>query len=483
MIKKGSIVQLEIEGVAYKGKGIARIEGMVVFVPGSLPGDIANVRIQKKKKNYAEGVVTQRVKNSPFRVTPICSHAEVCGGCTWQHAEIEAQRTFKTQQVKEAIAHTGGLSPDIVREIIECDVSLGYRNKMEYSFGSRKWMTAEEIASGVSFPTDGIYAGLHAPGRFDKILDLTECYLQPDPSFSLLKTVKSWMIQHQVTAYDPIQHTGFMRNLVVRNSPKTSQWMVNVVTNGENEQLFDSLTHSLLSAFPFLTTVLFTNNDTRSPVAYGKPEIVTHGDGKILEKLEDLSFWIRPQTFFQTNTLQAEKLFRIAREAILSQRSGNDQMERARLLDLYCGVGSITLSMHDLFEQCTGVELVEESVAFAKENAQLNQITNCEFMAGDSREIVSAEFLNTKAFPGGIRPEDVLITDPPRAGMHPFVVQQILECGIQLVVYISCDPITLARDLGMLKQKYDVLFVQPVDMFPNTYHIENVTLLKRKPDA
>jgi 23S rRNA (uracil1939-C5)-methyltransferase len=259
----------------------------------------------------------------------------VCGGCTWQHAEIEAQRTFKTQQVKEAVAHTGGLSPDIVRKIIECDVSLGYRNKMEYSFGSRKWMTAEEIASGVSFPTDGIYAGLHAPGRFDKILDLTECHLQPDPSFALLKTVKSWMIQHQVTAYDPVQHTGFMRNLVVRNSPKTSQWMVNVVTNGENEKLFDSLTHSLLSEFPFLTTVLFTINDTRSPVAYGKPEIVTHGDGKILEKLEDLSFWIRPQTFFQTNTLQAETLFRIAREAILSQRSANDQMERSRLLDLY----------------------------------------------------------------------------------------------------------------------------------------------------
>lgn len=480
MVKKGSTIQVEIEGVAYKGKGISRVDGMVIFVPGTLPGDIVDVRITKKKKNYAEAIVIQRVKDSKQRITPFCSHAETCGGCTWQHADLAAQRKFKTEHVKEAIIHNSGLESDCVREIIGCEHTLGYRNKMEYSFGSRKWLTPQEIASGISFPRDGIYAGLHAPGRFDKILDLTECHLQPSPSFEILISVKRWMMQNKITAYDPLNHSGFMRNLVVRNSPKTSQWMINLITNGEDLQLFESLTHSLLEEFPLLTTILFTINDTRSPVAYGKREIVTHGEGKILEKLEDLSFWIRPQTFFQTNTLQAEKLFQVAHDAILSQRATSKRKSFGRCLDLYCGVGSITLSMHDLFERCIGVELVEESVIYARENAQLNGIMNCEFIAGDSSKVVSSDFLNTVAFPGGIQADDVLITDPPRAGMHPSVVQQILESGIKLMVYISCDPITLARDLGMLKEQYDVLFVQPVDMFPQTYHIENVTLLKRK---
>lgn len=482
MIKKGSLVQVDIESVAYKGKGLCRIDGMVLFVPGTLPGDKVEVRITKKKKNYAEGIVTQLLKSSDIRISPVCRHAGFCGGCTWQHATVEAQREFKSQQVREAVAHTAGLDPSIVKQILPCEDSLGYRNKMEYSFGPRKWLTPDEIASGVEFPKDSVYAGLHAPGRFDKIMDLEECFLQPSPSFQLLNMIKTWMIEQGVSAYDPVAHEGFMRHLVVRNSPKTGQWMVNIVTNGQNDEIFSALTQRLLEHHPSLTTILFTVNDTRSPVSYGKKEMITHGEGKILEELGHLKYWIRPQTFFQTNTKQAEVLFTTTREFVL-QGSSTKNRDQARLLDLYCGVGSITLSMHDLFKECTGVEIVEESVLYAAENAQLNGITNCRFVSGDSSQILTHDFLSDQVFPGGIRPEDVLITDPPRAGMHPEVIRQILASGIHRVVYISCDPITMARDLGMLKDRYDVQVIQPVDMFPQTYHIENVSLLTLRSDS
>lgn len=479
MIKKGNLIQVEIESVAYKGKGLCKVDGMVLFVACTLPGDQVEVRIIKKKKSYAEGIVVKRIKDSEKRVPLACTHAEYCGGCTWQHASIEAQRVFKTRQVKEAVAHTAGINPSIVRDIIPCDQDLGYRNKMEYSFGPRKWLTPDEISSGAEFSKDGVYAGLHAPGRFDKIMDLSECHLQPPPSFELLNTIRSWMIEHGVSAYDPIDHRGFMRHLVVRNSPKTRQWMVNLITNGEDNDLYTSLTTHLLQTYPTISTLLFTVNDTRSPVSYGKKEIILHGDGKILEELGNLKFWIRPQTFFQTNTLQAEKLFSTARDFILNDHSEFNR-ERARLLDLYCGVGSITLTMHDLFSHCTGVELIEESVVYARENAQLNHISNCTFVSGDSSKILKPDFLTEHAFPGGIRPEDVLITDPPRSGMHPEVIQQICNSGIHKIIYISCDPITMARDLGLLKDTYDVHVIQPVDMFPQTYHIENVSCLTLK---
>ncbi len=479
MIKKGSQIQVEIERVAYKGKGVCRVDGMVLFVPGTLPGDNVEVRIIKKKKNYAEGIVVQRIKNSNQRTTPLCQHAGFCGGCTWQHATLDAQRSFKTEQVRDVMVHTAGLNPSVVRDIIACDKALGYRNKMEYSFGPRKWLTPDEIHSGVEFPKDGFYAGLHAPGRFDKIMDLQECHLQDSHSYSILATVRSWMTKRGITAYDPVTHQGFLRHLVIRNSPKTNQWMVNLITNGENDEIFYELTEHLVGQFPIITTLLYTVNDTRSPVSYGKREIITHGNGKILEQLGQYKYWIRPQTFFQTNTLQAEKLFNTAREFLLLTHHENNN-QSARLLDLYCGVGSITLTMHDLFKECTGVELVEESVEYARENAQLNEIINCTFVAGDSSKILTEDFLLKHAFPGGIQPNDVLITDPPRAGMHPDVIQQLLGSGLHKILYISCDPVTLARDLGMLKERYDVQIIQPVDMFPQTYHIENVTLLSLK---
>lgn len=464
-LKKGTVLELEIEGVAYGGKGVAKVGGYVVFVNGSLPGDRVLARVTRRKKSFAEAVKVQLLRPSEDRVKPVCRHAAVCGGCTWQELPYGRQLEVKRQHVRESVERIGGLDPSLVQPVLACGRGLGYRNKMEYSFGTRRWLTPEEIASGESFPQDGFYGGLHAPGRFDKILDLQECHLQQPVSFELLDFVREWCRTRNVDAYDPYRHEGFMRNLMIRTSDASGEVMVNVVCNGEDYDLFAALTEDLTAAFPRVSTLMFTINDTRSPVARGDREIVTHGDGWITETLNGYSFRIRSGTFFQTNSRQAENLFRTVREAIPEQAAGG------WLLDLYCGVGTAAILLSDRFERCLGLELSPESVAFARENAKINGLSGCEFLAGDVLESISADGVEAFGVP------DLVVTDPPRAGMHPGVVRALLELGAPYLIYVSCDPTTLARDLKMLGERYDVGPVRPVDMFPQTTHIETVTLL------
>lgn len=467
-VRKGNVLDLEIERVAFGGKGVARRDGYVIFVGGALPGDLVRVRITRRKSSFAEAVVLQMLRPSDERVEPVCRHASVCGGCTWQALPYRRQTEVKRDLVMEAVERIGGLDPTLVEPVVSCDRELGYRNKMEYSFGTRRWLTPEEIASDRTFPTDGFHGGLHAPGRFDKILNLQECHLQEPVSFALLDFVRTWCRERDIEAYDPYRHSGFMRNLMVRTSRATGEVMVNAVCNGEDQEVFLALTEDLIKAFGQVSTVVFNINSTRSPVARGEYEIVTHGEGWITERLHGISFRIRSNTFFQTNSSQAERLFDAVRTAIPEHARGG------LLLDLYCGVGTAALLLSDRFERCLGLELSPESVAFARENAQLNGIEGCEFLAGDVLDSITADGVREFGVP------DVVVTDPPRAGMHPGVVDALLELAAPVLIYVSCDPTTLARDLKKLGDRYEIGPIQPVDMFPQTYHIETVTRLTLK---
>jgi len=466
-LKKGSVLELDIESTAFKGKGIAKVDGLAVFVPGTAPGDKIKAMITRKKKSFREAKVLELIEPSTVRVEPVCRHADTCGGCTWQHIPYEKQVEYKEQHVRDHIERIAHLSPDIVQPIIACDEPLYYRNKMEYSFGTRRWLSEEEIQRDEFVDDSGFAAGLHAPGRYDKILNLQECHLQEKVSYRLLDFVRSYCIENDIQAFNTHKNEGFMRHLMIRTSGHRDDLMVNMVTYRDEPDTVQRLSDKLLEAFPEITTIVNNVNDQPNPTAVGRFEHVLHGPGYIVDKICDHSFKIHANAFFQTNTKQAEKLYDVARQYAALDNGGH-------LFDLYCGVGTLSLYMADKADKVTGIELVEVAIENARFNAKENGVTNVEFVLGDMKDTFNDLFLEQNGRP------DCVITDPPRSGMHPDVVERLADLKLKKLVYVSCNPSTMARDLKILKDVYEVESVQPVDMFPQTYHIEAVARLTRK---
>jgi 23S rRNA (uracil1939-C5)-methyltransferase len=464
-LKKGQEVELDIIDAAFKGKGLAKVDGLAVFVHGTTPGDKVKARIIKKKKKHREAKLLEIIEPSPHRIEPKCQHAKVCGGCSWQHIPYSKQIEFKTQQVRDHIERIGGLSGSIVKEGVGTEQEFYYRNKMEYSISARRWLTEDEIQSDEYVDDSAFAAGLHAPGRFDKILNLKECHLQVPESFQILDFVRSYCIEQGITPYDTFENSGFMRHVMIRNSFHTDDFMVNLVTYQDDQSVMKKMASALLEEFPFITTIVNNVNDTKSPTAVGRFEHILYGPGYIVDEIGEFSFKIHPNAFFQTNTEQAETLYEIA-------RSYAELKEGDIVYDLYCGVGTLSLFMSGPAKHVLGIELVDIAVENARFNAKENGVENASFIKGDMKDVFTQKVVDEFGAP------NVLITDPPRAGMHPDVVERLCELKVPRIVYVSCNSSTMARDLKELNKVYDVEEVQPVDMFPQTYHIEAVAKLK-----
>ncbi len=465
-MKRGTEIELDIEKFADRGKSLARRDGYVVFVAGAVPGDRVRARVFKRKKTYAEARLLEVLTPSPLRVEPRCRYFGTCGGCKWQHVAYAAQLEAKQQSVREAFVHQGGFEDVSVRPTLGAEQIYGYRNKMEFSFSADRWLTPEEIASGESFDT-GFALGLHVPGNFYKVLDLHECHLPPAPCGEILNATRRFARQQGWAPWDVRRHTGFLRHLVLRQAAKTDDLMVNLVTNGYDPDRMAAYAGMLQTQFPAVTTLVNTVNTGVAQTAFGEAMHTIYGPGVIRDRIGPYTFEIAANAFFQTNTAQAERLYEVARDAAELRPSD-------LVYDLYCGAGTISIFVAVHVAHVVGVELVQEAVDNARANAAANGITNCTFRSGDLMRMFTPEFVRAHGRP------DVLITDPPRAGMHPKVVEQIARLRPERFVYVSCNPQTQARDLRLLADHYAVEVVQPVDLFPHTHHIESVAKLRRR---
>ena len=458
-----------IEDYAAEGKSLARVDGKVIFVEGAVPGDVVDIQLQKNKSDWAEGFAKKFHSYSDIRVQPFCSHFGVCGGCQWQMLPYAQQLVYKQQQVVDNLTRIAKIPLPPVPAILGAKQTEGYRNKVEYTFATEIYMSFEDFramkASGeapVKSPGDG---GFHARGFFEKIVPIDICYLQEEPTNLMRKAVVQFALDNKMPFYNIKQHQGWLRNMFVRNTTK-GEWMINLMLGYEDEAKRKALLDLLLKQFPQLTTLLYTINTKRNDSMQDLEPQVYYGNGYITEKLEKFEFKISPKSFFQTNSKQAEVLYQVTRE--FAELTGNEIV-----YDLYCGTGSIGIFCSEQAKKIIGVEFVEEAIEDAKLNAALNGLTETAFFAGDVIKVCDDAFFETHGKP------DVIITDPPRAGMHEKLVQKLLEMEAPTIVYVSCNPATQARDLALLHAKYTVTKIQPVDMFPHTLHIENVVQLKR----
>jgi len=459
-----------VQDYAAEGKSLARVDGKVVFIEGAVPGDVVDVQLSKNKADWAEGHTIHIHSLSSDRVTPFCEHFGVCGGCQWQMLPYEKQLFYKQKQVTDNLTRIAKINLPEIAPIIGADFTREYRNKMEYTFATRKYIPTEEFrrmkAERVDFNNQPGAAGFHVRGFFDKVVEIDRCHLQEEPTNLIRKAVAAYVLANELPFYNIKSHEGWIRNLLVRSST-TGELMVNMVIAYEDKEHRIALLDQLLKSFPEITTLLYTINSKRNDSLHDQEPIVYHGKGYIIEKLEDLSFKISPKSFFQTNTKQAEKLYAVTRA--FAELNGNQLV-----YDLYCGTGSIGLFVSKYAKKLIGVEMVADAIEDAKENAALNGVNHASFFAGDVIDICDDAFFleHGKA--------DVVITDPPRAGMHEKLVRKLLEIAAPTVVYVRCNPANKTRDLSMLSENYQVTKIQPVDMFPHTLHIENVVQLKLK---
>lgn len=467
MTKKGSELVLRIDTAAFEGKGIGRYDGLAVFVAGTAPGDLIRARISRKKSSFAEAQLLEILEEGPSRILPHCAHAPVCGGCTWQHVTYQEQLDFKRIHVRDHLHRIGKLDYLDPLPVLPCDKPFHYRNKMEYTFSDRRWLTPEEIASGDPIEQTGVALGLHIPGRFDKILNLSACYLQDPISYEILDWVRSYAIEQGIPAYNSFKKEGYLRNLMIRNAERTGDLMVNLVTFSDDPLRMESLCEALVAAFPRITTVVNNINDTLSPTSVGRYERILFGPGYITEYLGKYGFRIDANAFFQTNTPQAEKLYQTALDFAAIEQGDI-------VYDLYCGVGSLSLYVSQKASQVVGIEINEISIQNALANRDRNLASNCAFVAGDMKDTFTRDIIAQYGHP------NVIITDPPRAGMHTDVINHLNELAVDRLVYVSCNTATLSRDLELLQAVYHVDLVQPVDMFPQTYHVEAVARLRRR---
>ena len=458
--------QISITGMADRGKAVGRdAEGRVVFVEGAVPGDIVDALVLRKKKGAWQGVVEHFQRLSPDRVTPACSHFQDCGGCKWQHLSYEGQLKHKQQIVQDVMRRIAKLDPIEIGKIIGTDQIFHYRNKMEYSFSNQRWKTKEQIAEGSIIPDDGAL-GLHPPGFFNKVVDIKECWLQ-DPKADLIRNfIRSYADEHQLSYFDPISHRGFLRNMIIRNS-HYGQWMLVMSLAEARMTVIEKMMQAIQAKFPWINSLHYVINEKKNDTLFDQQIIRFSGQDHIIEQLGNLKFKIRPKSFFQTNTKQAEKLYQITKEFC-------DLNEDEVLYDLYTGTGSIALYLADRCKEVIGIEEVPDAIRDAQENATLNDIRNANFYVGDVKNILKEEVLHRHRVP------DVIVTDPPRIGMHEQVIDQIIKMLPNRLVYVSCNPATQARDLALLAAKYELIRMQPVDMFPHTNHIENIALLSKR---
>lgn len=455
--------EVVVEDYAAEGKSIARVDGKVIFIENAVPGDIVDIRLSKNKKDWAEGHITAFQRYSAHRVEPFCPHFGVCGGCRWQMLPYPLQLQYKQQQVEEVLRRIGKVTLPAVNPILGAPETTHYRNKIEYTFSNRRFLLPEELKDpSVSQQQD--VAGFHARGLFDKVVNIDTCFLQAEPTNRLRHLVRDFGIQHQLPFYDIKEHRGWLRNLQVRICT-TGEVMANLVIGYADEEQTKRLSSLILQQIPELTTLLVTVNAKWNDSITGLEPQVIYGPGFVIEQLEDFRFKIGPQSFFQTNTRQGERLYQVTRE--YAELTG-----RETVYDLYCGTGSIGIFVSRQAARVVGVEVVQAAVDDARENAVLNGIDHARFFAGDVVDICRDDFFEQHGRP------DVIITDPPRAGMHEGLVNKILDMAAATVVYVSCNPATQARDLHLLDAKYAVTRVQPVDMFPHTHHIENIVQLK-----
>lgn len=463
-LTKGQLLELDIDSAAYQGVAVGRVDDFVVFVKNAVPGDRVQARVLKKRKSYAEAIVEEVLEASAHRVEPRCKYSGLCGGCSWQDVAYERQLEYKRSQVEEIFQRLGGLDFSEVRPALASPDVFYYRNKMEFTFGTNRWITREEIENSGEVQK-GFALGMHLPGRWDKILDLDVCFLQSPLSAEIVNEIRKIALEHQWSAYNTRRNEGYLRNLVIRTGVHTNELMINLVTRKDDSERMSFLKDALLTRFPEITTFVNSINPGRSPVARGE-EIIYSGSGAIRERLGDFVFRIAPSTFFQPNTRQAEQICRLVQTS--AHLTGEETV-----FDLYCGSGAFSLFLSAGARQVVGIESHPEAVEDARQNAASNAIENTFFYAGDVRDLLGGAVSSRFGRP------DVLITDPPRAGMHRDVCETILRLLPHRIVYVSCNPGTQARDLQILCEKYRIDRVQPVDMFPHTYHIENVVSLTR----
>lgn len=456
--------EVEITDIGARGKAIARVDNLVTFISNGLPGDVVDVQLTRRRKSYQEGRVVKFHRLSEKRTDPFCKHFGICGGCRWQDLKYTEQLAYKQKEVSDALERIGKLELPGIRPILASKNERHYRNKLEFTFSNRRWLSEEEIRSGEEFgQRKGL--GFHIPGMFDRVVDLEECYLQPGPSNAIRQAVRDFTRENGWSYYDLREGGGLLRNLIIRNT-LSGELMVIVVFFEEEEESRQALLDHLRSSFPQITSLMYCIN-RKANDTLGDQEILLHsGRDHILEAMDDLRFRIGPKSFFQTNSRQALELYRKVSE--YSALKGDEVV-----YDLYTGTGTIALFLAGSVRKVVGIESVEEAILDARMNAELNGIENALFFNGDMKEVLNKAFLEREGRP------DVLVTDPPRAGMHEDVVRQILQAAPRRIVYVSCNPATQARDLQALCQGYRILEVQPVDMFPHTYHVENIVLLEK----
>jgi 23S rRNA (uracil1939-C5)-methyltransferase len=457
--------QVRIDGLADKGRGVGTApDGRVVFVPEVAPGDVVDVLVKKKKSGFYEGIPQHIHTFSPHRETPFCSHFQYCGGCKYQHIQYKEQIRQKERTVRDALHRIGKVEVGEFLPILGAEETRYYRNKLEFSFSNKKWLTPEQLNTGVSNREDVL--GFHRAGAFDKIINISECFLQPEPSNNLRNTLRKIGKDQGLSFYDARTHKGFLRNVVLRITTLGQSMMI-MAFGSHDEPAMQSFFEEVMHEFPNLTSIYSCVNTKVNDFLGDLPMDHVHGSEWVEEQLGSVRFRIGPKSFFQTNTRQAERLY--GRIAEFAELTGNENV-----YDLYTGLGSIALFLANSCRQVVGIEEIERAIDDARVNAQINQINNAVFYAGDVRDILSADFAHRHGAP------DLIVTDPPRAGMHPDVIQLLAELNAPKIVYVSCNPATQARDLSMLSEQYRVEKVQPVDMFPHTHHIETVALLIRR---
>ena len=469
MRKKHKNIILEnivITDYAAEGKSLVRHDGKVIFVSGAIPGDTVNIQIGKNKKDWAEGRAIKIVEPSPDRLVPFCKHFGVCGGCKWQMLPYHKQLQFKQQEAEQNLKRIGKTNIPALLPIVGSEKTTEYRNKLEFTFSNKRFLTNDEIGSEESIAQQNAL-GYHAPRIFDKVIDIQECHLLDPINNTIRNSIRDFAMEKGFEFYDIKDHTGWLRNIIIRLT-NTGELMINICLNFEAEENRILLLDHLLSKVPSITTLLYTINPKWNDSIYDLTPLVYFGKGFVTEKLGDLEFIISPKSFFQTNTKQAENLYSIAKD--FAGLTGNEIV-----YDLYCGTGSIGIFVSDKAKKIIGVEVIEDAIEDAKKNAALNNIEHAKFFAGDVIKICNDEFFKTHGRP------DVVITDPPRVGMHEKLVIKLLEMEAPKIVYVSCNTATQARDIALLSEKYQVEKVQPVDMFPHTHHIECVVLLTLKP--
>ena len=463
--KKDIILEnVRIESVAAEGKALAKVDGAVLFVPFAVPGDIVDVKVTKKKKNYMEGYILRLVTPSEHRIEPFCSHFGICGGCKWQPLPYPMQLQAKQQQVYDQLVRIGHLDVPEISPIVPSDETVYYRNKLEFTFSDRRWIYQDEDPDGLS-PAQRCGLGFHVGRFFDKVLDIKHCYLQKDPSNQIRLFIKEYAVSHGLPFFNIREHTGFLRNMFIR-STEAGDIMLIICFYHEDAEARTALLDAVSEAFPQISSLYYVINGKANDSVADQECILYKGDEAIYEHMEGLRFKIGPKSFYQTNTRQAFKLYSVARE--FAGLTGEETV-----YDLYTGTGTIAQFVSSKARKVIGIEYVPEAICDARENALANGVTNCEFFAGDMKDILTDSFVSQHGRP------DVVILDPPRAGIHPDVAQVILNAEPERIVYVSCNPASQARDLAILCSRYRITAVRPVDMFPHTHHVENVVRLDR----